>query len=70
MYIDKNCWNISLKFEFAAVMNCNSLVFLTPYLSIAKAASLLCQLPIFLVVFFKKKFVSLNSVAFLDFRIL
>ena len=33
MYIDKNCWNISLKFEFAAVMNCNSLVFLTPYLS-------------------------------------
>ena len=54
MYIDKNCWNISLKFEFAAVMNCNSLVFFTPYLSIAKAASLLCQLPIFLVVFLKK----------------
>ena len=68
MYIDK-------KLEYFSqiwVCCCNELQLFGishSLFSIAKAAYPLCQLPTFIVVFLKK-FVSLNSVTFLEFRIL
>ena len=69
-----NCLNLSIcqivkltqivKFELLQLFGISHSLF-----SIAKAAYPLCQLPTFIVVFLKK-FVSLNSVTFLEFRIL